>query len=379
MLREYAVKIQRCGKEEVGAIEHFWSLYRAKSGIEELRIDEHERPRYGRVEWLGSNPAWELANPFANGEGSSWLAWSEGQPVAHLSRSLCPAYHEGHRIDSGWWRDFFTVSDSVSGYAAAALALTVARIDRGHAGLGTPGPDSRAAKLLLALQFDYWGTVPFFYVVIDGARLLRNLFVFRRSQFRTSVANIASHLYFPGKLIALRHRRRPALVSPVRVELWHAFPADADCLWDRVLKRFSFLFDRSTPFLNWRYAEARYTKCGVFADDQLIGWVIWKLTAMNSNWYFGNLTVGTVVDLLVDPDHPREIRTVLRVALEALKQRGADLVVTNLSDWRLIKAASEVGFISGPSNYHFFTKNLPTLKLEDCHLTRGDSDGDARL
>ena len=363
------MSIQRCGKEQFAAIEQFWSRYSEAAGLaaELSAVDRQQL-------WH-----WELGNPFANGDGSSWLAWSEGKPVAHLGRIPCPAYHEGRRIESGWWRDFFAVSGSANGNVTAALALTVDRLNGGHAVLGTPGVDSQVARLYRAMRFDYRGAVPFLYVVIDGASFLRNLYIFKRNLFYTSVANIASHLYFPGKLIALRHRRRRALEPHLRVEHWRAFPADADCLWDRLFKRFSFVFDRSTPYLNWRYAEACYTRCGVFDDDQLIGWVVWKLTAMNNNSYFGNMITGTVVDIMVNPENPGEIRTVLRIALEALTQLGADLVVTNLSERRLIEAASEVGFISGPSNYHLLTKNLPALKLENCHLTRGDSDGDARL
>jgi hypothetical protein len=360
--------IERYGNEGLAPVERFWSNYRAAAGLGELSIEERQQLLHR-----------EFCNPFANGEGSCWLALSAGQPVAHLGLISCPAYYEGRRIESGWWCDLFAVADSRNGNAAAALALTVARLGFGHALLGTPGLDSQVAKLYRAMRFDYWGAVPFLYVVTDGARLLRNLFVFKRNLFRTSIANVASQLYFPGKLIALRHCRRPDLVPHIRVEHWRTFPPDADCLWDRLLKKFPFVFNRSTPYLNWRYAEACYTKCGVFVDDQLIGWVVWKLTEMNNNSYFGNLAVGTVVDLLADPDNLKESRTVLRVALEALRQQGAELVVINLSERRLVKAASDVGFIIGPSNYHFFTKNLPTLKLENCHLTRGDSDGDRRL
>jgi hypothetical protein len=361
------VSIQRCGKEQFAAIDQFWSRYVAAAGLEALSAEEH------RQLWHK-----EVANPFANGEGNSWLAWTdgEGQPVAHLGRRPCPAYYGGRRIESGWWGDFFSVAN---GNTTAALAVTVARLNSAHAVLGTPGFDSRVARLYSALRFHYWGVVPFLYVVIDGARVLRNLSVFKRNMFSTFVTNIASHIYVPGRLIALRHHRHPDLASRVRIEHWRTFPVDAGYLWDRLFKRFSIIFDRSIPYLNWRYAEACYTKCGVFTEDQLIGWVVWKLTAMNNNPYFGNLTVGTVVDLLADPDNPTDVRTVLRVALDELTHHEADLVVTNLSDQRLLKSASEVGFISGPSNYHFFTKNLPTLKLGECHLTRGDSDGDARL
>lgn len=320
-----------------------------------------------------------VGNPFQNGVGSCWLASDMGEPVAHLSRSPCPAYYQGRRIDAGWWRDLFAVSETAHGNSTAALMLTVARLNAGHAVLGTPGVDSQVGKLYRALRFDYWGEVPFLYLVLHGSKLLRNLVVFKKNPAISVASTAASHLFFPGKLIELRHRWRAQSDPAMRVERWHTFQESADRLWERLVERFTLVFDRSTTYLNWRYAEPCYQRLGVFRNDELIGWTVSKLTPMSNNPYFGNLMVGTLVDLLADPEKPNEASWVIRAAIRSLAAAGADVIVTNLSDRRYVDAACGVGFILGPSNYHFFTKNLPALKIQDCHLTRGDSDGDRRL
>ena len=320
----------------------------------------------------------EVGNPFANGAGSSWLASDMGEPVAHLSCSPCPAYHQGRRIDTGWWRDLFAVS-AADGNATAALMLTVARLNVGHAVLGTPGVDSQVGKLYRALRFDYWGEVPFLYLALNGSNLLRNLVIFKKSRTISLASTVASHLFVPGKIIEMRHRRATKSDPHIRIERWRTFPQAAGDLWAQLINTFTLVFDRSTEYLNWRYAEPCYQRVGLFRNDQLVGWIVWKLTAMNDNTYFGNLRVGTVVDLLADPGKPADVEALLGVAVRGLAAGRADVIVTNLSDRRFVSCARVAGFRAGPSNYHFFSKNLPALKIDDCHLTRGDSDGDRRL
>lgn len=366
------MSIQRCGPQEFPLIEKFWSLYRAANGHPELSDQERH--------YLWTQ---EVGNPFQNGAGSSWLASQMGEPVAHLSRTPCRAYYQGRAIDAGWWRDLFAVS-ATHGNATAALMLTVSRINSGHAVLGTPGVDSQVGKLYRALRFDYWGEVPFLYYVLNGSKLLRNLVVFQKNRALSLASNLASYLYLPGKVIEFRHRRSspPPAGHPdpgLRTERWAAFPEAADALWTQLLPKFTLIFDRSSQYLNWRYAEPCYQRIAVYSGQRLVAWAVSKLTAMRQNAYFGNLTVGTLVDLLADPENPAHVRAVLRATIDALAAAGAEVIVTNLSDRRFVEHARAEGFLSGPSNYHFFTKNLPTLAIKDCHLTRGDSDGDRRL
>jgi len=367
--KDILVSIQRCGDKEFPLIEKFWSRYRAAKGDPQMS-DEERRHLWSQA----------VGNPFQNGAGSCWLVAEMGEPIAHLSRSPCPAYYEGRPIDAGWWRDLFAVSDAIHGNATAALMLTVARLNLGHAVLGTPGVDSQVGKLYRALRFDYWGEVPFLYFVMHGSKLLQNLVVFRRNRAISLAARAASHLYLPGKIIELRHRHGRNNSRPdTRVEHWRTFPEAADTLWVQLLDKFTLVFDRSIKYLNWRYAEPCYQRVGVYFGDLLVGWIVWKLTAMSNNAYFGDLVVGTVVDLLADPEKPAEVEAVLQTAVRGLAAAGADVIVTNLSERRFVECARSAGFVSGPSNYHFFTKNVPTLKIQECHLTRGDSDGDRRL
>jgi len=362
------VSIERCGEKEFSLIERFWSRYRASQGDPEMSAEELERLRWQ-----------EVSNPLDNGAGSCWLALDKGEPVAHLSRSSCPAYQEGRRIDMGWWRDLFAVSASAHGTAAAALMMTVARLNAGHAVLGTPGLDSRVGKLYQALQFDYWGEVPFLYFVLNGSKVLRNLVVFRKNRAVSLASTAASYLFAPGKVIEMRHRQPTNPDSNTRIEHWSTFPQAADDLWARLIDRFRLVFDRSAIYLNWRYAERCYRRVALFRNDELRGWIVWKLTAMSNNPYFGNLTVGTVVDLLADPEKPEDVEALFASAIRELADAGADVIVGNFSDSRFLACAKRAGFRTGPSNYHFLTKNLLPLELHHCHLTRGDSDGDRRL
>lgn len=364
--------IHPCRPEEFDALRNFW---------DERRAFEERSKSF--VEQAGNLRRKTFGNPFTQSGGVSWLAWKDGRAVAHLGVVPCPAYHFGRRIESNWWCDFYAVTESVTDSspqsAAGLLALRVAAMRQGHALIGTPGMESRVVQLYKSLRCDYWGAVPFFYQIFNGRKFLRNLSLFRRGPWSTRAATAASHLWIPGKLLELRHQRRRAGRPRMRVETWSRFPSQADRLWEKVVEQYPLIFDRSARYLNWRYHSAIYERLGIFQEGRLAGWTVCKATQMHENPYFGDLKVGTLVDLLVDPDDAADVETVIDAARKRLRERGVDLIVANLSDHRLTRAAKRLGFAAGPSNYHFFTRHLPKLHLHECHLTRGDSDGDNRL
>jgi hypothetical protein len=364
--------IRRCRPEEFDALRSFRGERRS---FEEVGENSEEYARELRRK--------TFENPFAQREGTSWLAWNDGRAVAHLGVIPCPAYHLGRKIESNWWCDFYALSDSGTGFspqtAAGLLALRVAGMSQGHALVGTPGIESRVVQLYKSLGCDYWGAVPFFYQVINGRNFLRNLPLLRRGAWSASAATAASHLWVPGKLLELRHQRRRARRRRMRVEAWSRFPSPADLLWEKVVERYPLIFERSARYLDWRYHSAIYERLGIFEQDRFAGWAVCKATRMHGNPYFGDLKVGTLVDLLVDPDDASDGEAVMGAACERLRDLRVDLMVTNLSDGRLARTAKRLGFAAGPSNYHVFTRHLPKLELHECHLTRGDSDGDHRL
>jgi hypothetical protein len=365
------MEVLRCPPEQFDALCRLWFAYRRSIGLDDPPPAEVMRFRQQTFK-----------NPFAPEDGTSWVAWDQDRAIAHLKESICPVYFKGQQSMCGWWQGFFALPDLsgiASANAAALLALTVASLGHAHAMLGTPGTDSRVFKLYERMRFDYWGAVPFFYYVVQGDKFLRNLCIFKRNRLLERVSAISSRLYFPGKLIAIRHYRRPVSMTDIRVVQWQCFPPEGNLLWEGVVKRFPLIFDRSTRYLDWRYSDPRYERLGVYSGDRLLGWVICKVSAMRENKYFGDLVVGSIVDFLVDPDNRRHVEFIVSVGLQALLSRGVDIIVTNLSDRRMVRVARSLGFTPGPSNFHFFTKNLRKLTLQDCHLTRGDSDGDGQL
>ena len=321
-------------------------------------------------------------NPFLDGLGASWIAWDGDHPVVHLRVIPCNAYCQGQALKSEWWADFFAnpASDGSSrGDLAGLLAWKLAAPPHCHCGLGTPGTDSKVFKLYEALHFDYWGAVPFYYLVVDGGKALRELAVFRRNQPVRYAAHAASLLYLPGKLLELRHHRSRVQAGDYEILQWEFFPPEADDLWQSLYGRYGLIFERSVAYLNWRYDSARYDRFGLYTKRKLLGWVVYKTTQMSENKHFGNMRVGTIVDILADPWESTHATKLLSIAVERLVANGAHLIVANLSHKCFAAAAAEVGFQRGPSNYHFVTKNLQSIPLPECHLTRGDSDGDMNL
>jgi hypothetical protein len=123
----------------------------------------------------------------------------------------------------------------------------------------------------------------------------------------------------------------------------------------------------------------RYERLGLYCKAQLLGWVVCKMKQMHGNKYFGNMRVGTVVDLLTDPDGKGNAAKLLSIAVQRMCSEGAHLIVANFSHQCFEAAATGVGFLQGSSNYHFITRNMRRVPLKECHLTRGDSDGDMNL
>jgi hypothetical protein len=360
--------IHKCKPDELKSLYDLWLRYRPAADRKAASPQELDRLRNDI-----------FGNPFSRGEGTSRLFWEGDQLIAHLRCSPCPAYYSGELVESCWWQSLFTLPDAAGnprGDAAAFLMLKLRAEPRGHAVLGTPGTESPVFKLYQRMRFDYWGAVPFFYLVLNGSNVLRNLAIFKRNAPLALAAGVASVLYLPGKLMAFRHRRPRQRLRHFQMIPWPAFSPEADALWEAVRGKYGLIFDRTTPYLNWRYGEPCYERLGVLLQKRLVGWAVCKTTQMKEDRYFGNLCVGSIVDLLVDPEKDVEVNAVLSLAVEKLSANGADLIVTNLTEQRLIASAARVGFLAGPSNYHFLTLKLRRAPLGECHITRGDSDGD---
>lgn len=121
----------------------------------------------------------------------------------------------------------------------------------------------------------------------------------------------------------------------------------------------------------------------ILSGGETVGWATARLTEMQSNKYFGNLKVGTVLDAAARAQFRS---AVAMLADQVLGEEGADLVITNqsLPSWQ--KAFRQAGFRGGPSNYVFagspaLGKALSPTPVADglVQLVRGDGDGRLHL
>ena len=361
------IEVRRAARPELPQLEKFWA---------ELYAEQHRTECRSGTELIHQ----VFLNPFSQDGGTAWMAWADGRAVGHLNASTCPAYSKGTEIPSCWWQGFYVLESLgvLKTDAAVKLAFTVAKQPMAQVQLGIGDQGEKAFQLYRGMKFRYWGAVPFFFQILHGARVLRELQILQRRRVSKWLAQVGSRLFLPGKLVELSMRRAPARHASLATELWRTFPRDADELWNRTRPEYDVVFDRSSAWLNWRYASDAYLRIGVRKNRELIGWAVCKATAMKDNPHFGTLQVGTIVDVYCQKHEPA-IREVLGAARDVLVSEAVDLIVTNFSHRDYIAAIRSLGFARGPSNFQLLSKGLPDVSLDAVHITRGDSDGDGRL
>jgi hypothetical protein len=148
-----------------------------------------------------------------------------------------------------------------------------------------------------------------------------------------------------------------------------------------VRDRLTFAVVRDLAALKILYPDTdeRYRIYRVERQGQTVGWTVCMLTAMRNHHYFGNLTVGTVLDgLALDGHEP----AVAALTVNALAESDADLVITNQSFGGWQRAYRAAGLVLGPSNYLLATSPELTRTVIDrdhVHVVRGDGDGRIHL
>ena len=116
-------------------------------------------------------------------------------------------------------------------------------------------------------------------------------------------------------------------------------------------------------------------------DGRQIGWVTVVVSEMRDSAYFGDLTVGTVVDCQAVPGSMNDVASAARRLVADI---GVDITLTNQlhRDWQF--AFRRAGFLNAASNFMFaaspaFMKAGGVTDISEAlrrtHVTRGDGDG----
>jgi hypothetical protein len=249
-------------------------------------------------------------------------------------------------------------------------------------GTGVGSLDEDWARIVLAFGWRQ-GAVPFFFYpvratrVLLGLRYLRTRRALRLGAFASACCGLGAGL---TGFLALR-RRLAAAVSSYEIMEEKSFGEWADQVFTNSFRDYGATACRKATALNILYPpdDTRFIRLRVLRKDTKkdVGWVLVLNTQMRANKYFGDLTVGTVVDGF---GAAAEVPALLRAAVDYLSTRDADIIVGNFSHTSWVEASRRIGFFSGPSNYFLFSSPGGSLLEDGCplheiHLTRGDGNG----
>jgi len=125
--------------------------------------------------------------------------------------------------------------------------------------------------------------------------------------------------------------------------------------------------------------EPRLKRFVLRLAGQVVGWSVSVATKMERDPNFGDLLVGTILDGLSTQAH---MGVLLALTRKALREMGAEVVLTNQSHCHWKEESRRLGFVRGPSNYLLaMSKDLAAAlasepgALRRVHVNRGDGDG----
>jgi hypothetical protein len=253
--------------------------------------------------------------------------------------------------------------------------------------LGIGGYDQAASRLLKGARFEFV-TAPFYFRVEHAGRFLRQVRPLRSSKARRVASDVAAATGLGALGITALQRYRMGLSrdrARVSTRNVSSFGAWVDTVWEAARGGFEFGAIRDLPVLAQLYDVPAnpFIKVLIEAAEGPRGWAVCLATQRTDDKYFGDLKLGSIVDLLAVPGYERAL---VKAAVARLRQEDVDLIVTNQTFRPVGAALRHGGFLSGPSNFLFaaspalaealrpLAANLPAF-----YLNRGDGDGPVNL
>ena len=252
--------------------------------------------------------------------------------------------------------------------------------------MGMGGMDRPLPRMLRAMGWTILET-PFYFLVLNARRFLRNIGPLRGRRGRRVAADVLAFSGLGG--LALKGIQRAR--TRIRFDGGYVqhpiqdFSEWADRIWQASVEQYSVSAVRTADYLRFIYphSESRYYGVQLTAGDAPAGWVQMLDCQTLNRSYFGELRVAALVDGVGPPE---AIPSLVHSAVEAARGRNADIVISNQMHRDWTSALRAAGFWKGPSNYLLaLSKELRKLveplgeALPRIHFSRGDGDGRVNL
>ena len=256
--------------------------------------------------------------------------------------------------------------------------------------LGMGGYSEPLPKLLKSLNWKLQ-KVPFFFKILNPNSFLKNIQYLKNTKLKSFFITLLLYsrlgwlsIKFIFQVLSLFNFRSKEKNSLNFKEMKAIDPdPDLDLVWENSKQFNSFVAVRNHEYLKILYSDKRFIKLKFIDDNKIVGWSISLCTKLDNHKHFGYMRLGSIVDCLSLKGYEKSI---ISLTSKILKDKEADLIVSNQSHIFWKSAFKMNSFIRGPSNYIYALskilsdKLMSDKKLKDyIHLTRGDGDGPIHL
>ena len=378
------LRVRRLDEEDAGPIAEF---FRAAAW------DPNATPESAR-EMLRSLAA---ENPFEPGKGPPTVGVFIGTRLAGFVTTIPTRFWNGKEYAAGHWLKGYTVLEE---YRNGPIAYLLLKEMMKHIGLAASMPAPLSARQLsTALGMRDLGAVRDYIAPLRPGRILRKIDINRFEHLNTlrpalslavKVAKIAPLAHAVGALItlSLTALRLPSIVSGLQLttQLGERLPDEAalDSLWARARRAQSNCATRSGTYLRWRYergTQAHYRFASAWRRQDMVGLAVLAHPQRPDDSRIAGLGIGSVVDLVLDPDCPGALPGVLRVARRWARSANYDALLLTASHRVLRGPLLRAGYLQMPGNIHLLLRDPGgryglSADLDAWMVTRGDAWGD---
>ena len=378
------LRVRRLGEEDAASIAEF---FRAAAWDPNATTE-------GAREMLRALAA---ENPFEPGTGPPMVGVFIGTRLAGFVTCIPTQFWNGKESAAGHWLKGYMVLEE---YRNGPIAYLLLKEMMKHIGLFASTTAALGAlRLSTALGMRDLGALHDYIEPLRPARILRKFDIGRFQHLSVlplavsvgvKVAKIPPFAYAVGALmtLSLAALRLPSTVSGrgLTTQLAERLPGEAalDRLWARAQRAQSSSATRSGAYMRWRYergGQAHYCFASAWRGGDLVGLAVLTHPQRPDDSRVAGLGIGSVVDLVLDPDCPGALPRVLGVARRWARSANYDALLLTASRGALRGPLLRAGYLPMPGNVHMLLRDPGgryglSTDLNAWLVTRGDAWGD---
>ncbi len=337
-----------------------------------------------------------IENPFEPGKDPPTVGAFLGARLVGFITTIPTQFWDGKKYAAAHWLKALCVLQE---HRDGPIAMLLMKGIFKHVDLAASMPASPMARQLsVALGMLDLGAVRDYIDPLRPTRIIRKLELRRFGHLNLpraalaalTVAKIPPLAHAIGGLISLglTLSRLPSVLAErqltTQLEARLSSEAAIDSLWTRAQLTSTCSPTRSSAYLRWRYersGEGHYCFASAWRGDDMVGLAVLARPRRAEDSRIAGLGIGSVVDLLLDPNCPAALSSLLGVARRWAKAANYDALLLTASHLCLRRPLLRAGYFQIPGNIHVMLrdpngKHGLSTELDAWMVTRGDAWSD---